>query len=140
MISVIEWNIGHEHFWRERDDFLEKHGATWHRVWSRPWNHIAKYYHILGINPVEILVISIYWNKPSRNTDHTNLLKYTQSKYWSHQFTEINPVKILVTPIYWNKPSRNTDHTNLLKYTQSKYWSRQFTKINPVKILVTSIY
>ena len=54
---VIHWLFGYERFWRERDGFLEKHCATWHRVWLRPWNHSAGYHHILGINPVEILVL-----------------------------------------------------------------------------------
>ena len=32
-----------ELFWRERHNFLEKHRATWHRVWSRPLNYIVRY-------------------------------------------------------------------------------------------------
>ena len=42
---------------------LWKHHATWHRVWSRPWNYIARFYQFTEINPVEILV----WPHRTRN-------------------------------------------------------------------------
>ena len=81
-----KWDIGRERFWglrlsnilapfwirsmniidctydtfRGHGDFVKQPGIegfiTNHRVWSRPWNYIARHCQFTEINPVEILV------------------------------------------------------------------------------------